>query len=173
MLGKLVMNTNQVFFLLFMLVALGVPLLSLIRGWQVERQIDGLLAQGECTPDDLQVLAQALTVLNARSRVYTFSLKGAARIWFRGQRVWVISGTAGSVSPERYGEAGNGWRVSRSLYALAVSPDQVAWMEGNPETFARVSGDRSFPIFWVKLSALRANPPAQHQSGRVTSPEGV
>ncbi len=89
----------QVAFLLTVLFAiLFVSAVAFIacRGLRFRRDVDELLSSDECHGDGLVLVAEAVAAVNSRSSAYTFGVKRAARILFRGKRVWFVLGDVGS-----------------------------------------------------------------------------
>lgn len=144
----------QVAFLLSAVFASAVAFIA-FRGLRFRRNVDELLSSAECYGDGLVPVAEAVAAVNSRSSRYTFGVKRAARIVFRGKRVWFVLGDVGSFAPGEFSQGG--WSRWGSLYALADSQEQASWMNQNPDVFSPAVADSTFPVFWVKLSAMMAH----------------
>jgi hypothetical protein len=144
----------RVAFLLSTIFASAIAFIA-FRGLRFRRDVNELLSSDECHGDRLVPVVEAVAAVNSRSSAYTFGVKRAARILFRGKRVWFVLGDVGSFSPGEFKQGG--WSRWGSLYALADSQEQANWMNQNLDVFSPVAGDSTFPVFWVKLSAIMAN----------------
>ncbi len=125
--------------------------------------IRGLFSRGECRGKQFICICNALAGINAGCSDYTFGIERAAKIQFRGQDVCVILGDIGSPAPDA--DSGGGWSRWRSVYALATSQDQIAWMAANSDVFSPARPGSKFPVFWVELDIIKANPNASPNGG--------
>jgi hypothetical protein len=144
----------QVALLLSAVFASAVALVAL-RGLRFRRNVHELFSGSECHGDNLAPVAEAVAEVNSRSSAYTFGVKRAAKVLFRGKQVWFVLGDVGSFSPGEFGQGG--WSRWGSLYALADSQEQANWMNQNLDVFSPAVADSTFPVFWVKLPVMMAN----------------
>lgn len=121
---------------------------------QFERDIEGLLSEGELFGHELQDVSQALERGNSHCPGYTFGVQRGSQVEFRGQRVWFLLGDVVTILA---GRCGANTSRSRMLYALAVNQEQAGWMRQNADVFSPVGAASSSLIFWVNLKALKAS----------------
>jgi hypothetical protein len=90
-----------------------------VRGLRLQLNVHELFSGSECHGDNLAPVAEAVAEVNSRSSAYTFGVKRAAKVLFRGKRVWFVLGDVGSFAPGEFGQGA--WSRWGSLYALADS----------------------------------------------------
>jgi hypothetical protein len=150
------MNSSSAWAPILSLFALcGGAVFFVIRDRRFGNDLNELLSRGECHGDSLRAVIMGVGAASARCAEWMFDVERAAKVPFRGQVVCFVVGGVGSIVPNKYGSF---WRSRwRSLYALAESEKQIAWMAENSGVFSRASTDPTIPLFWVKLSALKAD----------------
>ncbi len=144
----------QVALLLSAVFVSGVAFIA-FRGLGFRRKVDELLSGNECHGENLLSVTEAVSAVNSRSSGYSFGVNRAAKIVFRGKRVCFVLGDVGSFSPGEFNQGS--WSRWGSLYAIADSQKQANWMSQNRDVFSPVVADSTFPVFWVKLSAMVAS----------------
>jgi hypothetical protein len=96
----------------------------------------------------LVAVCDAVSKVNKECSEYTFGVDRAVKVEFRGQEICLVVGDVGTFAPPSVESVG--WSSWKSVYALAESQEQIAWMVRNGDAFKPVSDDSAFPIFWIK-----------------------
>ncbi|HKS36334.1 MAG TPA: hypothetical protein VJW76_04025, partial [Verrucomicrobiae bacterium] len=105
-------------------------------------------------PPPFATVTEALAAVNRCCRTYTFNVEHAANILFRGRQVTLIVGNVGRIGGDC--KLGPTMFFDTSLYALA-DDQQVEWMKANSDVFSAAYLGSPYSVFWVKLTALKAN----------------
>jgi hypothetical protein len=96
----------------------------------------------------LIAICEAISKANEECPEYTFGVDRAIKVEFRGQEICLVVGNVGTFAPPSVESAG--WSSWKSVYALAESQGQIAWMIRNGDAFKPVRDNSAFPIFWIK-----------------------
>jgi len=149
------------------LVVTGFLALLCVRAYVSRRAIKQVLARHAFREPSLADIGCMVAEVNRVSPTFTFGVKRAANIESRGQRVTVIWGSVGFQTPNWRGP---NWGFQTNLYTLA-DEERGKWMKLNPDAFSPALLASPISVFWVRLSALRANKSAHLTGARCSHQE--